>query len=185
MKNINDIYLSPIFNSSYIQTSDGFYHSFISFKVKNLSIMDDLSASEYISSMSRILVDLGNTSLISTDIEHNLSGNIQYLKERIKNEKSEKIKELLKKDLSFISGSSSSLPSKRIFLITLKEKTLDTLNEKVIIVSKILSRYNLDYEKLEHDEVKNLLLKYFFNKMRKEDMEEYAFEKILSNWEYR
>lgn len=177
-RNIKEILSYPEIINNYIYA--GKYYAYIQFKTKNLSIMNSEKQVSYIEYLARMISDIGECEIICTDIEHNFEDNIEYLNNRLNIETNDKIKKLIRQDLEYISGTNNTLPSKRIFIISLSNLNLDLLKERVITVCKILSSYELEYKVLSEDDIKNLLCKYYLSNYKKENIFDNEETKIIS-----
>ena len=183
-KTIYKLFHSPIFDGDYIKTEVGYY-AYISLKPININLMKEDETNDYIQTFSKLILTLGDFSFICTDIEQNYLSNIKYLKERYENTKVEKIKEMIKNDISFIQGDNVKRPSKRLFLISIFSRTKEILESKLFQTKKVLDEYSLENHILSESEIKKMLNKYYFKTQLKERIEEYEGEKAIEYWKSR
>lgn len=175
---------SPCLDGNIIKTDIGYY-AYISFSPINISLMREDEMNMYIITFSKVIRSIGDFSFICTDSEQNYNDNIRFLKSRYENTENEKIKEIIRKDISFISGDRNNRPSKRIFIISLFSKTRENLDTKINQTRKILNEYSIENELLNEFEIRKLLSKYFFAMPPKEGCEKYEGEKAITFWNSR
>lgn len=183
-KTVFKILNSPYLDGEFIVTEFGYY-AYISFSPVNISLMREDETNAYIATFSKIIRSIGDFSFICTDSEQNYNENIKYLKSRYENTENEKIKEIIKKDISFISGDRNNRPSKRVFIISLFSKTKENLESKISQTRKILNEYSIENELMNEQELRKLLGKYFFAIPPKEGCENYEGEKAIIFWNKR
>lgn len=186
MKNITILELlsSPHLEDHIIHTDLG-YNAFIEFKPYNINILKENDKEIYLSNFAHMIFSLNQVSFICTDIKQNYKENISYLKSQIEKEDNQKIKNLLINDYEYISGYYGNLPFKSIFLIQIFDKKYDNLQLKIHGAIKILSGYNIDYELLSKEDVKNIVAKQFNYNVNKEGYDEYEGERAINYWAKR
>lgn len=162
------------FNKYGINTRKGIY-SFLKVTPVNVSVLSYIQMENKIEQLKYIISSVANIEISCIDAHENFESNINYLLNRIENEKNEKIVELLNKDISFLENMQEQIASSRVFMFVLKFKRSETdeqIFSNIIRSRKIIEENNLEVKLMEKDELKRMLALYFSGIDRGENIDD-------------
>lgn len=142
-----------------VQTANG---EIVIFRLQpiNISVLSPILVEQRLDALTKLIIMLPNIEFVCCDSQQNFSDNKLHLQKRASEESCEAVKELLRKDEAFLDDIQSSMATAREFLCLLRLKKDDGL-ATIIDVEKKLSSHGFAPVRLNKDELKGLIARYF------------------------
>ena len=139
---------------------------------QNLSVMSQENIGAKIFSLTNVLKGLADMEMICLNSRDNFEDNKLFIKKRISEETDEVIINLLKKDLDQIQTQTAT---SRLFLLAVRIKPNDQVETVALIhrIEKLIKLQNLQVEKANKEQIKNMLAVYFEQNVTSDQFEDY------------
>ena len=141
---------------------------------QNLSVMSQENIGAKIFSLTNVLKGLADMEMICLNSRDNFEDNKLFIKKRISEETDEVIINLLKKDLYHLDQIQTQTAS-RLFLLAVRIKPNDQVETVALIhrIEKLIKLQNLQVEKANKEQIKNMLAVYFEQNVTSDQFEDY------------
>lgn len=142
---------------------------------QNLSVMSQENIGAKIFSLTNVLKGLADMEMICLNSRDNFEDNKLFIKKRISEETDEVIINLLKKDLYHLDQIQTQTATSRLFLLAVRIKPNDQVETVALIhrIEKLIKLQNLQVEKANKEQIKNMLAVYFEQNVTSEQFEDY------------
>ncbi|MFQ7801601.1 MAG: hypothetical protein ACLRHW_19220 [Coprobacillus cateniformis] len=142
---------------------------------QNLSVMSQENIGAKIFSLTNVLKGLADMEMICLNSRDNLEDNKLFIKKRISEETDEVIINLLKKDLYHLDQIQTQTATSRLFLLAVRIKPNDQVETVALIhrIEKLIKLQNLQVEKANKEQIKNMLAVYFEQNVTSDQFEDY------------
>ena len=142
---------------------------------QNLSVMSQENIGAKIFSLTNVLKGLADMEMICLNSRDNFEDNKLFIKKRISEETDEVIINLLKKDLYHLDQIQTQTASSRLFLLAVRIKPNDQVETVALIhrIEKLIKLQNLQVEKANKEQIKNMLAVYFEQNVTSDQFEDY------------
>ena len=141
---------------------------------QNLSVMSQENIGAKIFSLTNVLKGLADMEMICLNSRDNFEDNKLFIKKRI-SETDEVIINLLKKDLYHLDQIQTQTATSRLFLLAVRIKPNDQVETVALIhrIEKLIKLQNLQVEKANKEQIKNMLAVYFEQNVTSDQFEDY------------
>ena len=142
---------------------------------QNLSVMSQENIGAKIFSLTNVLKGLADMEMICLNSRDNFEDNKIFIKKRISEETDEVIINLLKKDLYHLDQIQTQTATSRLFLLAVRIKSNDQVETVALIhrIEKLIKLLNLQVEKANKEQIKNILAVYFEQNVTSDQFEDY------------
>ena len=142
---------------------------------QNLSVMSQENIGAKIFSLTNVLKGLADMEMICLNSRDNFEDNKLFIKKRISEETDEVIINLLKKDLYHLDQIQTQTATSRLFLLAVRIKPNDQVETVGLIhrIEKLIKLQNLQVEKANKEQIKNMLAVYFEQNVTSDQFEDY------------
>ena len=142
---------------------------------QNLSVMSQENIGAKIFSLTNVLKGLADMEMICLNSRDNFEDNKLFIKKRISEETDEVIINLLKKDLYHLDQLQTQTATSRLFLLAVRIKPNDQVETVALIhrIEKLIKLQNLQVEKANKEQIKNMLAVYFEQNVTSDQFEDY------------
>lgn len=142
---------------------------------QNLSVMSQENIGAKIFSLTNVLKGLADMDMICLNSRDNFEDNKLFIKKRISEETDEVIINLLKKDLYHLDQIQTQTATSRLFLLAVRIKPNDQVETVALIhrIEKLIKLQNLQVEKANKEQIKNMLAVYFEQNVTSDQFEDY------------
>lgn len=142
---------------------------------QNLSVMSQENIGAKIFSLTNVLKGLADMEMICLNSRDNFEDNKLFIKKRISEETDEVIINLLKKDLYHLDQIQTQTATSRLFLLAVRIKPNDQVETVALIhrIEKLIKLQNLQVEKADKEQIKNMLAVYFEQNVTSDQFEDY------------
>ena len=142
---------------------------------QNLSVMSQENIGAKIFSLTNVLKGLADMEMICLNSRDNFEDNKLFIKKRISEETDEVIINLLKKDLYHLDQIQTQTATSRLFLLAVRIKSNDQVETVALIhrIEKLIKLQNLQVEKANKEQIKNMLAVYFEQNVTSDQFEDY------------
>jgi hypothetical protein len=142
---------------------------------QNLSVMSQENIGAKIFSLTNVLKGLADMEMICLNSRDNFEDNKLFIKKRISEETDEVIINLLKKDLYHLDQIQTQTATSRLFLLAVRIKPNDQVETVALIhrIEKLIKLQNLQVEKANKEQIKNMLAVYFEQNVTSDQFEDY------------
>ena len=142
---------------------------------QNLSVMSQENIGAKIFSLTNVLKGLADMEMICLNSRDNFEDNKIFIKKRISEETDEVIINLLKKDLYHLDQIQTQTATSRLFLLAVRIKPNDQVETVALIhrIEKLIKLQNLQVEKADKEQIKNMLAVYFEQNVTSDQFEDY------------
>ena len=142
---------------------------------QNLSVMSQENIGAKIFSLTNVLKGLADMEMICLNSRDNFEDNKLFIKKRISEETDEVIINLLKKDLYHLDQIQTQTATSRLFLLAVRIKPNDQVETVALIhrIEKLIKLQNLQVEKANKEQIKNMLAVYFEQNVTSDQCEDY------------
>lgn len=142
---------------------------------QNLSVMSQENIGAKIFSLTNVLKGLADMEMICLNSRDNFEDNKIFIKKRISEETDEVIINLLKKDLYHLDQIQTQTATSRLFLLAVRIKSNDQVETVALIhrIEKLIKLQNLQVEKANKEQIKNILAVYFEQNVTSDQFEDY------------
>ena len=142
---------------------------------QNLSVMSQENIGAKIFSLTNVLKGLADMEMICLNSRDNFEDNKLFIKKRISEETDEVITNLLKKDLYHLDQIQTQTATSRLFLLAVRIKPNDQVETVALIhrIEKLIKLQNLQVEKADKEQIKNMLAVYFEQNVTSDQFEDY------------
>lgn len=142
---------------------------------QNLSVMSQENIGAKIFSLTNVLKGLADMEMICLNSRDNFEDNKLFIKKRISEETDEVIINLLKKDLCHLDQIQTQTATSRLFLLAVRIKPNDQVETVALIhrIEKLIKLQNLQVEKANKEQIKNMLAVYFEQNVTSDQFEDY------------
>ena len=142
---------------------------------QNLSVMSQENIGAKIFSLTNVLKGLADMEMIWLNSRDNFEDNKLFIKKRISEETDEVIINLLKKDLYHLDQIQTQTATSRLFLLAVRIKPNDQVETVALIhrIEKLIKLQNLQVEKANKEQIKNMLAVYFEQNVTSDQFEDY------------
>ena len=142
---------------------------------QNLSVMSQENIGAKIFSLTNVLKGLADMEMICLNSRDNFEDNKLFIKKRISEETDEVIINLLKKDLYHLDQIQTQTATSRLFLLAVRIKPNDQVETVALIhrIEKLIKLQNLQVEKANKEQIKNMLAVYFEQNGTSDQFEDY------------
>lgn len=150
---------------------------------QNLSVMSQENIGAKIFSLTNVLKGLADMEMICLNSRDNFEDNKLFIKKRIAEETDEVIINLLKKDLYHLDQIQTQTATSRLFLLAVRIKPNDQVETVPLIhrIEKLIKLQNLQVEKADKEQIKNMLAVYFEQNVTSDQFEDYEGMRWYSN----
>jgi len=141
---------------------------------QNLSVMSQENIGAKIFSLTNVLKGLADMEMICLNSRDNFEDNKLFIKKRISEETDEVIINLLKKDLYHLDQIQTQTATSRLFLLAVRIKPNDQVETVALIhrIEKLIKLQNLQVEKANKEQIKNMLAVYFEQNVTSDQFED-------------
>ena len=148
---------------------------FFAIQPQNLSVMSQENIGAKIFSLTNVLKGLADMEMICLNSRDNFEDNKLFIKKRISEETDEVIINLLKKDLYHLDQIQTQTATSRLFLLAVRIKPNDQVETVALIhrIEKLIKLQNLQVEKANKEQIKNMLAVYFEQNVTSDQFEDY------------
>ncbi|MDE6953164.1 MAG: hypothetical protein K2P09_05070 [Erysipelotrichales bacterium] len=142
---------------------------------QNLSVMSQENVGAKIFSLTNVLKGLADMEMICLNSRDNFEDNKIFIKKRISEETDEVIINLLKRDLYHLDQIQTQTATSRLFLLAVRIKVNDQMETIPLIhrIEKLIKLQNLQVEKADKEQIKNMLAVYFEQNVTSDQFEDY------------
>lgn len=142
---------------------------------QNLSVMSQENIGAKIFSLTNVLKGLADMEMICLNSRDNFEDNKLFIKKRISEETDEVIINLLKKNLYHLDQIQTQTATSRLFLLAVRIKPNDQVETVALIhrIEKLIKLQNLQVEKANKEQIKNMLAVYFEQNVTSDQFEDY------------
>ncbi len=149
----------------------------------NLSVMSPESIGAKIFSMTNVLKGIDGIEILCLNGRDNFENNKIFIKQRIKEEKSEKIRKLLERDLVHLDKIQIQTATARNFslIIRIKEENQSEIYPLLRRIEKLLKLQGFEVKKADKEELKELLAIFFEQNVTTDKFEDMDGERWLNN----
>ncbi len=156
---------------------------FFIIKPQNLSVMSQENIGAKIFSLTNVLKGLADMEMICLNSRDNFEDNKIFIKKRISEENDKVIINLLKKDLYHLDQIQTQTATSRLFLLAVRIKPNDQVETIPLIhrIEKLIKLQNLQVEKADKEQIKNMLAVYFEQNVTSDQFEDYEGMRWYSN----
>ena len=142
---------------------------------QNLSVMSQENIGAKIFSLTNVLKGLADMEMICLNSRDNFEDNKIFIKRRISEETDQVIINLLKKDLYHLDQIQTQTATSRLFLLAVRIKLNDQVETVPLIhrIEKLIKLQNLQVEKANKEQIKNMLAVYFEQNVTTSQFEDY------------
>ena len=149
----------------------------------NLSVMSPESIGAKIFSMTNVLKGIDGIEILCLNGRDNFENNKIFIKQRIKEEKSEKIRKLLERDLVHLDKIQIQTATVRNFslIIRIKEENQSEIYPLLRRIEKLLKLQGFEVKKADKEELKELLAIFFEQNVTTDKFEDMDGERWLNN----
>ena len=156
---------------------------FFIIKPQNLSVMSQENIGAKIFSLTNVLKGLADMEMICLNSRDNFEDNKIFIKKRISEENDKVIINLLKKDLYHLDQIQTQTATSRLFLLAVRIKPNDQVETVALIhrIEKLIKLQNLQVEKADKEQIKNMLAVYFEQNVTSDQFEDYEGMRWYSN----
>ena len=149
----------------------------------NLSVMSPESIGAKIFSMTNVLKGIDGIEILCLNGRDNFENNKIFIKQRIKEEKSEKIRKLLERDLVNLDKIQIQTATARNFslIIRIKEENQSEIYPLLRRIEKLLKLQGFEVKKADKEELKELLAIFFEQNVTTDKFEDMDGERWLNN----
>lgn len=142
---------------------------------QNLSVVSQENIGAKIFSLTNVLKGLADMEMICLNSRDNFEDNKLFIKKRISEETDEVIINLLKKDLYHLDQIQTQTATSRLFLLAVRIKPNDQVETVALIhrIEKLIKLQNLQVEKANKEQIKNMLAVYFEQNVTSDQFEDY------------
>ena len=142
---------------------------------QNLSVMSQENIGAKIFSLTNVLKGLADMEMICLNSRDNFEDNKLFIKKRISEETDEVIINLLKKDLYHLDQIQTQTATSILFLLAVRIKQNDQVETVALIhsIEKLIKLQNLQVEKANKEQIKNMLAVYFEQNVTSDQFEDY------------
>lgn len=142
---------------------------------QNLSVMSQENIGAKIFSLTNVLKGLADMEMICLNSRDNFEDNKLFIKKRISEETDEVIINILKKDLYHLDQIQTQTATSRLFLLAVRIKPNDQVETVALIhrIEKLIKLQNLQVEKANKEQIKNMLAVYFEQNVTSDQFEDY------------
>lgn len=149
----------------------------------NLSVMSPESIGAKIFSMTNVLKGIDGIEILCLNGRDNFENNKIFIKQRIKEEKSEKIRKLLERDLVHLDKIQIQTATARNFslIIRIKEENQSEIYPLLRRIEKLLKLQGFEVKKADKEELKELLATFFEQNVTTDKFEDMDGERWLNN----
>lgn len=142
---------------------------------QNLSVMSQENIGAKIFSLTNVLKGLADMEMICLNSRDNFEENKLFIKKRIAEETDEMIINLLRKDLYHLDQIQTQTATSRLFLLAVRIKPNDQIETVALIhrIEKLIKLQNLQVEKADKEQIKNMLAVYFEQNVTSDQFEDY------------
>ena len=142
---------------------------------QNLSVMSQENIGAKIFSLTNVLKGLADMEMICLNSRDNFEDNKLFIKKRISEETDEVIINLLKKGLYHLDQIQTQTATSRLFLLAVRIKPNDQVETVALIhrIEKLIKLQNLQVEKANKEQIKNMLAVYFEQNVTSDQFEDY------------
>lgn len=150
---------------------------------QNLSVMSQENIGAKIFSLTNVLKGLADMEMICLNSRDNFEDNKLFIKKRISEETDEVIINLLKKDLYHLDQIQTQTATSRLFLLAVRIKPNDQVETVALIhrIEKLIKLQNLQVEKADKEQIKNMLAVYFEQNVTSDQFEDYEGMRWYTN----
>ena len=149
----------------------------------NLSVMSPESIGAKIFSMTNVLKGIDGIEILCLNGRDNFENNKIFIKQRIKEENSEKIRKLLERDLVHLDNILIQTATARNFslIIRIKEENQSEIYPLLRRIEKLLKLQGFEVKKADKEELKELLATFFEQNVTTDKFEDMDGERWLNN----
>lgn len=142
---------------------------------QNLSVMSQENIGAKIFSLTNVLKGLADMEMICLNSRDNFEDNKIFIKKRISEETDKVIINILKKDLYHLDQIQTQTATSRLFLLAVRIKPNDQVETVALIhrIEKLIKLQNLQVEKADKEQIKNMLAVYFEQNVTSDQFEDY------------
>ncbi|WP_286154465.1 hypothetical protein [Thomasclavelia cocleata] len=142
---------------------------------QNLSVMSQENIGAKIFALTNVLKGLAELELICLNSRDNFEENKVFIKQRLEKENDPAVINLLKKDLYHLDQIQTQTATARLFLLAVRIKPNDQVEVMSLIhrIEKLIKLQNLQVEKADKEQIKNMLAVYFEQNVTSDQFEDY------------
>lgn len=142
---------------------------------QNLSVMSQENIGAKIFALTNVLKGLVELELICLNSRDNFEENKVFIKQRLEKENDSAVINLLKKDLYHLDQIQTQTATARLFLLAVRIKPNDQVEVMSLIhrIEKLIKLQNLQVEKADKEQIKNMLAVYFEQNVTSDQFEDY------------
>ncbi len=150
----------------------------------NISVLSREAVGEKVGRLAALFSSQGDIEIFCADARENFGNNMTYLDGRIREEKNEKVRELLLRDRAFLEEMQNRMSTSREFLFIVRfgkgtgEESFSTLNR----IEKSINDLGFACRRAEKEDVKRIVAGYFGVRSAGEIMDEYDGESAAGKW---
>lgn len=150
---------------------------------QNLSVMSHESIGAKIFALTNVLKGLADLEMLCLNSRDNFENNKLFIRKRIAEEDDEVIVELLKKDLEHLDRIQTQTATSRLFVLAVRIHENDQVEVMPLVhrIEKLIRMQNLQVEKADKEQIKNMLAVYFEQNVTSDSFEDYDGMRWYSN----
>lgn len=154
---------------------------FFSVAPTNISVLSPSSVETKIRQLMFVLSAVPDVEISCTDSAECFDENKAYLIGRAEDEKNEKVRSLIKRDVTFLDEIQAEMSTARLFLFVARCRNMkpQQVFARANQIQKAISEQGFDVRRMEKSEIKRLLALYFDASMYGEQMPDYDGEQYF------
>nr|WP_308759357.1 hypothetical protein [uncultured Anaerotignum sp.] len=155
----------------------------------NIAVLSETAVKTKIMAMSSVIKGLGSIEFSCINSRENFDQNKMFYKERLEEEESPKVREILEKDLIHLDRVQIQTASAREFLFILRFRNYNPETNEVQTgisrMTKLLKDAGFSYRQASKEDIKRLYAVYFVQNITQVYFDDYDGERFVKGDEYR
>ncbi|MFI3174758.1 MAG: hypothetical protein R3Y53_06085 [Bacillota bacterium] len=154
----------------------------------NIAVLSEANVRSKVNHFMELLKDKEEVECACINSRENFEDNKSYLKERLSEEKNQKVKEILEKDLLFLDRIQIQMSSAREFLLIMRLKGKDTEEKEVLAnisrMEKLIKDRGFVSVRADKEDIKRIFAVYFVQNLTQVYFDDYDGERFVKEKSY-
>ncbi len=154
----------------------------------NIAVLSEVNVRSKVNHFMELLKDKEEVECACINSRENFEDNKSYLKERLSEEKNQKVKEILEKDLLFLDRIQIQMSSAREFLLIMRLKGKETEEKEVLAnisrMEKLIKDRGFVSVRADKEDVKRIFAVYFVQNLTQVYFDDYDGERFVKEKSY-
>ncbi len=146
----------------------------------NISVLSRINIENKVRRLMTVLSSIPDIEIVCTDSSECFDGNKVYLQNRITEEKNQKVRNIIRKDITFLDRIQSETATARqfMFVARLKEQKQEQVFQTSNRIEKIISEQGFEVQRMKKEDIKRSLAIYFDASLNGEQIPDFDGEQF-------